>query len=124
MNLTLIQRPTKVRADTKTLYIYAPSVLSEGFRLKAETAIKILEVHEGPTPQETTLKVMEVDAWITHTNTWYRGSKHACTKVMEKRGMYADGEERPVCGCEKPLADMPEELRKATHYVLLSDIGK
>ena len=123
MNLTLIQRPKKIRADTKTLYIYAPSVLSEGFKLKAETAIKILEVHEGPTPQETTLKVMEADAWVSHTNTRYRGPEHGCTKVKEKRGDY-DGEERPVCGCEKPLADMPEELRKATHYVLLSDIGK
>ena len=122
MNLTLIQRPTKVRADTKTLYIYAPSVLSEGFKLKAETAIKILEVHEGPTPQETTLKVMEADAWETHTTLWYRRATF-CTQVKEKRGEY-DGEERPVCGCEKPLADMPEELRKATHYVLLSDIGK
>lgn len=123
MNLNLLQRPKRVRAGTNTLYIYAPSVLSEGLKLKPETIIKILEVHEGPTPEKTTLKVMEHRVWQTHTHNWYAGSDDFCTKVRMKRGDYEENE-RPVCGCEKPLTEMPEELRKATHFVLLSDIGR
>ncbi len=123
MNLSLIQRPKRVRADTKTLYIYAPSVLSEDGKLKAETIIKILEVNEGPTPEETVLKVIEHRTWKTHTSNWYSGSDNLCTKIRMEGGEY-DEAERPKCGCEKPLAEMPDNLREATHYVLLSDIGK
>ena len=126
MNLSLLQRPKKVKADNKHLYIYAPCVLSEGGKLKAESVIKILEVHEGPTPEETTLKVIEGDVWTKHTARWHyrRDDEELCTKEKEKHGAYKDGGKRPKCGCEKPLAEMPEELQKAIHYVLLSDIGK
>ena len=121
MNLALIQRPKKVSATSKQLYIYAPSVLCEGFGLKTGSIIKILEVHEGQTPQETTLKVMEHRAWEEHTYKWKRPDD-LCTFIREERGAY-DGE-RPVCDCEKPLDEMPDNLRAATHFVLLSDIGK
>jgi hypothetical protein len=128
MNLALIQRPKRVRADTKTLYIYAPSVLSEDGKLKAESVIKILEVNDGPTPEETVLKVIEYDVWLSHTRNWYGNSDALCTKTKEERGEYDEGREnegaRPECGCEKPLAEMPDVLRNATHFVLLSDIGK
>ena len=123
VNLALIQRPKKVNATSKQFYIYAPSVLCEGFSLKAETVIKILEVHEGATPEETTLKVMEHEEWKKHTHNWYRRSGDLCTFTREQRGDYGEGE-RPQCGCEKPLAEMPDNLREATHFVLLSDIGK
>jgi hypothetical protein len=127
MNLALLQRPKKVNPASKQLYVYAPSVLCEGFSLKAEAIIKILEVHEGPTPQETTLKVMEHDTWVKHCHNWYGRSYELCTFIKEQRGDYdtKDGKvDRPVCECEKPLSEMPENLRTATHYVLLSDIGK
>jgi hypothetical protein len=128
MNLALIQRPKRVRADTKALYIYAPSVLSEDGKLKAESVIKILEVNEGPTPEETVLKVIEHEVWFNHCRNWYGKSDQLCTKTREARGDYLEGQKqagpRPECGCEKPLAEMPEHLRNATHFVLLSDIGK
>ncbi len=125
MNLALIQRPKRVKARGKQLYIYAPSVLMEGFSLKAESIIKILDVHEGPTPEETTLKVMENEVWESHTRNWYSTSADLCTFVREARGHYKSANTvRPECGCEKDLAEMPEQLRKATHFVLLSDIGK
>ncbi len=125
MNLALIQRPKKVSASSKHLYIYAPSVLMEGFSLKAESIIKILEVHEGPTPEETTLKVIEHKVWQIHTRRrpGWKDEDSLCTFVRDKRGDYETGK-RPVCNCEKPLAEMPDNLREATHYVLLSDIGK
>ena len=124
MNLALIQRPKKVNASSKTLYIYAPSVLMDGFKLKPESIIKILEVHEGDSPETTTLKVITNDAWAQHTTRWYGDSSKLCTKTKERRGLYGDNETRPECGCEKPLDEMPDELRSAVHYVLLSDIGK
>ena len=123
MNLALIQRPKKVSATSDQLYIYAPSVLMEGFSLKAESIIKIIEVHEGDSPEETTLKVIEHEAWQTHTRMWCGRKEGLCTLVREARGDYEEGQ-RPKCGCEKELTDMPDELRKATHFVLLSDIGK
>ena len=129
MNLALIQRPKKVKARGNKLYIYAPSVLMEGFSLKAESIIHILEVHEGDSPEETTLKVIEHEAWQTHIRIWdwRKECDGLCTIVLEGRGKYSvvgKESERPKCGCEKELAEMPEELRKATHFVLLSDIGK
>jgi hypothetical protein len=125
MNLALIQRPKKVSTTSKQLYIYAPSVLCEGFKLKPESIIKVIGVHEGPTPQETTLKVVEHEAWLQHTRHWYGRTDGLCTFTKEKRGDYEEeGVVRPECDCEKPVEDMPDKLRAATHFVLLSDIGK
>lgn len=132
MNLSLIQRPKRVSASSDTLYIYAPSVLMEGNKLKAKTIIKVLEVYKGSTPEETTLKVMENSVWQDHyRHHQYRygpGPKNKdkdnrCKLMLARRGEY-DGEERPKCVCESPIEDMPEEMEKATHFVLLSDIGK
>jgi hypothetical protein len=124
VNLSLLQRPKKVRSDTKALYIYAPSVLDNDRKLKPEAIIKILEVNEGPTPEETVLKVIENDVWVQHQRRWYGREKDLCTFIKAKHGEYDDCGERPQCECEKPLAEMPDLLREATHYVLLSDIGK
>jgi hypothetical protein len=125
MNLALIQRPKKVTATSKQLYIYAPSVLCEGFSLKPESIIKVIDVHEGSTPQETTLKVVEHDVWLQHTRHWYGRTEGLCTFTKEKRGDYeAEGVVRPECDCEKPVEEMPDNLRAGTHFVLLSDIGK
>lgn len=124
MNLSLIQRPKRVSASSDTLYIYAPSVLMEGNKLKPTTVIKVLEVHEGDTPEETTLKVMDHEVWQRHTRHWYnKAESEQCKIALARRGEY-DGGERPKCVCEGPLEDMPEELRNGTHFVLLSDIGK
>jgi hypothetical protein len=95
----------------------------EGFKLKVESIIKILEVHEGPTPEETILKVMENSMWQRHIDLWQRSKETRCTLEKEKRGDYDKGQ-RPECGCEKDIDEMPDDLRAATHFVLLSDIGK
>ena len=124
MNLSLIQRPKRVSASSDTLYIYAPSVLMDGGKLKAETIIKVLEVHDGDTPQETSIKVMEHEVWQAHWRNRYGvGNDDRCTKAQARDGVY-DGAERPKCVCEGPIEDMPELMGNATHYVLLSDIGK
>ena len=123
VNLSLIQRPKRVSAASDTLYIYAPSVLMEGGKLKAKTIIKVLEVHEGDTPQETSIKVMEHDVWRKHQRNWYGTGGDQCKLALARQGEY-DTKERPKCVCEGPIADMPEEMRDATHYILLSDIGK
>ena len=120
VNLSLIQRPKRVSATSDTLYIYAPSVLMDGGKLKAKTIIKVLEVHEGDTPQETSIKVMEYEMWQKHWNNW---SLSRCKLALARQGEY-DTQERPKCVCEGPIADMPEKMRDATHYILLSDIGK
>ena len=124
VNLSLIQRPKRVSASSDTLYIYAPSVLMDGGKLKAETIIKVLEVHDGDTPQETSIKVMEHEVWQAHWRNRYGvGNDDRCTKAQARDGVY-DGAERPKCVCEGPIEDMPELMGNATHYVLLSDIGK
>lgn len=123
MNLSLIQRPKRVSASSETLYIYAPSVLMEGGKLKPETVIKVLEVHEGKTAQETTLKVMVQEVWNIHYRNWYGQPETQCKIAMARQGAF-DNTERPKCVCEGPIEDMPEDMRGATHYVLLSDIGK
>ena len=123
MNLSLIQRPKRVSASSDTLYIYAPSVLMEDGKLKAKTIIKVLEVHDGDTPEETTLKVMENDVWKEHCGYKWVITDDKCKIAMAKQGEY-DGVERPKCVCEGPIEDMPEVMKNATHFVLLSDIGK
>lgn len=125
MNLSLIQRPKRVSASSDTLYIYAPSVLMEGNKLKPKTIIKVLEVNEGDTPQATMLKVMENDVWQEHARHWYgrKDKDNLCKLTLAKHGEY-DTSERPKCVCEGPIEDMPVGMGAATHYILLSDIGK
>jgi hypothetical protein len=126
MNLSLVQRPKRVSASSETLYIYAPSVLMEDHKLKPKTIIKVLEVHEGPTPEETMLKVMENDVWTYHYRNHYGREEGEC-KLWQQRhtGRYDTATtERPKCVCEGAIEDMPEAMKNATHFVLLSDIGK
>lgn len=125
MNLSLIQRPKRVSASSDTLYIYAPSVLMEGGKLKPKTIIKVLEVHDGDTPQETTIKVMDHAVWQEHWRNWYGRGGDQCKIALARQGEYdgaTDG--RPKCVCEGSIDDMPEKLRDGTHFILLSDIGK
>ena len=124
MNLSLIQRPKRVSAHSDTLYIYAPSVLMEGNKLKPETVIKILEVNEGDTPSSTMLKVMEHDQWIDHWHNYYGTPEDNCKLAEQRSGVYDTATERPKCVCEGAIEDMPTKMQGATHYVLLSDIGK
>jgi len=121
MNLALLQRPKKAKIGKQ--YIYAPSVLSEGLSLSPGSVVVVCEIHEGPTPQETTLKVIEDDTWREHTVYWCgRSTNNLCTLVRAKRGDYKESE-RPVCDCEKPIEKMPESLKEGTHFILLSDVG-
>ena len=124
MNLSLIQRPKRVDPHSETLYIYAPSVLMEGGTLKPETIIKVLEVHEGDTREETTIKVMAHDAWLEHYRNYYGTNEDQCKLALQRQGVYDSSDERPKCICEGPIADMPEKMKNATHFVLLTDIGK
>ena len=124
MNLSLIQRPKRVDPHSETLYIYAPSVLMEGGTLKPETIIKVLEVHEGDTREETTLKVMEYHVWREHWVNWYGTPEDQCKLALQRQGIYDSHDERPKCVCEGPIDDMPEKMKRATHFVLLTDIGK
>jgi hypothetical protein len=124
MNLSLLQRPKRVNASSDAIYIYAPSVLMEGSKLKPGTYIKVLEVHKGDTPDSTTLKVMEANVWERHYTYGY-GSRPGC-KLYEHRKNRCAGRnpDREKCECEGPVEDMQEKLREATHFVLLSDIGR
>lgn len=126
VNLSLIQRPKRVSATSDTLYIYAPSVLMEGNKLKPKTIIKVLEVNAGDTPQETMLKVMDNDVWQEHSRHRYGrlDTEHLCKITLAKHGEYDGVDKRPKCVCEGPIKDMPSDMGRATHYVLLSDIGK
>ena len=126
VNLSLIQRPKRVSAASDTLYIYAPSVLMEGNKLKSKTIIKVLEVHEGDTAAETMLKVMVNDTWQEHSRKYYgKGDTEVhCKLTLAKAGEYDTLSERPKCVCEGPIEDMPDDMANATHFVLLSDIGK
>ncbi len=126
VNLSLIQRPKRVSATSDTLYIYAPSVLMEGNKLKAKTIIKVLEVHEGDTAAETMLKVMVNDTWQEHSRKYYGSgdTEVHCKLTLAKAGEYDTLSERPKCVCEGPIEDMPDDMANATHFVLLSDIGK
>ena len=112
MNPSLLQRPTKVEANTKVLYIYAPSVLTEGCKLEPGTVIKVLEVHKGKTKDETMLKVVTNEAWLDHD---YRAHRGANFKIED-------------CDCQKPINEMKHEkednLKGNVFFVLLSDIGK
>ncbi len=115
MNLSLLQRPKKIKPGTKTMYVYHPALVTASATLEPGDVLKILDVFEGANANETTLKVMKTDDWEEHT----RGSNVArCIKNWEKRG------KRDKCDCEKELSEMSDEFKEVVHYVLLSDVGK
>jgi hypothetical protein len=111
VNLSLLSRPTTVRAGTKTVYTYAPAVVTTNEEMAVGTALRILGVFQGDTSSETTLRVIDADNMDHHT-------RFDCTKHHRSR----DDEE--LCDCEKELSEMSDAFKSNVHYVLLADIGK
>jgi hypothetical protein len=118
MNLSLLRRPNKINKNTRTMYIYHPSVVTTSNVLEPGDVLRILDVFEGATTSETTLKVMTAKDWEDHR---YGRTLPACTKL--DMNVY-DPNWRILCDCEKELSEMDESLKARVHYVLLSDVGK
>jgi hypothetical protein len=116
MNLSLLQRPKKIKKGTHAMYIYHPAVVTTSDVLEPGDVLRILDVFEGATPSETTLKVLKAQDWEAHV--WGRDTD-LCRKNREVLG---DGIK--LCDCEKELSEMSDEFKAVVHYVLLSDVGK
>ena len=112
INFSLLKRPKKVKARTQTRYVYAPSIVTTNTTLKPGDIISILEVYQGDSPSETTLKVMRTRDYNIHRSV-YDGNPGGCTFY------YTD----KTCECEKPVEQITNTLREQIHFVLLSDIG-
>ncbi len=117
MNLSLLHRPKKINKGTKTLYVYHPSVVTTSAVLEPGDILHILDVFEGSTPSETTLKVMKQDDWKLHE--WGRGMPFCIRKDVDTRR-----HEGEMCDCGKELSEMSDDLKEMVHYVLLTDVGK
>ncbi len=118
MNLSLLQRPKKIRPGTNTMYIYYPAVVTSNEVIKPGTVLRILDVFEGDSTSTTTLKVMSAKDW----------DSHKCGRVGMPRCIKDDAdtrrEEGESCDCEKELSEMSDTFKELVHYVLLSDVGK
>jgi hypothetical protein len=97
------------------MYVYHPSVVTQGTTLEPGDVLKILDVFEGATTSETTLKVITADNWQAHL--WGRGVA-GCTKEYDKDNPDCS------CDCEKELSEMSDAFKEMVHYILLSDVGK
>ena len=119
INLSLLTRPRRVKQGTKTIYVYAPPVVSANPVIKPGTCLKILEVlpNDGEW-SDTLLKVIKHEEWERH-NSYYKASQD---EPMCSR--YKRDEVYPMCACELPFEEMPEYIKKHVHYVLITDIGK
>lgn len=120
VNLSLLQQPKKIKAGTKTTFVYAPCELTVNPSINPGEAINIIDVFEGDTPEETTLKVMTHSDWMQHTKRYYQANDEMqCTTRQ-------DGYDRTAmpCICHMEPSDMPEKFREKIHYVLLTDVGK
>jgi len=111
MNLSLLQRPKKIKKGTKTMYVYHPLAATASDKLEPGDPLHILDVFEGGTTSTTTLKVMKAKDWNDHV--WGRAVDQ-CVK----------GSTVKLCDCEKELSEMDAEFKELVHYVLLSDVGK
>jgi len=118
MNLSLLQRPKRVMPGTKTLYVYAPAVVSASIDIEPGTIIKILEVFRKDKWCDTVLKVMSVNHWEEH-NVHYKASEEEPRCTRDKREP-----EEELCACELELELMPDYIKVNVHYVLIADIGK
>ncbi|KKN92305.1 hypothetical protein LCGC14_0207960 [marine sediment metagenome] len=116
MNLSLLQRPRKIRPGTNTMYIYYPAVVTTNDVLEPGTVLKILDVFEGDSISTTTLKVVSAKDWDSHR--YGRAGVSACSKDSSEE----PGEE--LCDCQKELSEMSDAFKELVHYVLLSDVGK
>lgn len=112
MNLSLLQRPKKIKKGTKTMYIYHPLAATASDKLEPGDPLHILDVFEGDTTSETTLKVLRSTDWEDHK--WGRGMSQCTSRSSPEES----------CDCEKELSEMSEDFKARVHYVLLSDVGK
>jgi hypothetical protein len=112
MNLSLLQRPKKIKKGASAMYIYHPSVVTTSDTLVPGDVLKILDVFEGDSTTETTLKVVTAQSWDDHK--WGRRAA-GCTKWVD---------DNKLCECEKELSEMTDEFKALVHYVLLSDVGR
>ncbi len=120
VNLSLLQRPKKIKAGTKTTFVYAPCELTVNGVIEPGEGINIVDVFEGDTPEETTLKVMRRSDWMNHT---YRAYPDNDEMQCITRNEGYDRNDKP-CHCHMEPSDMPESFRAKIHYVLLTDVGK
>ena len=116
MNLGLLQQVKRITPGTKTLYIYAPSVVTSHEKMEPGTAIKVLDVFEGATAAETTVKVMPAEEWEKHSRPSWR-SVADCTR-------YNREEADDKCECEWELSEMSEAFKENVYYILLTDVRK
>jgi len=120
VNLSLLQRPKKIKAGTKTTFVYVPCELTVNPAIDPGEAINIIDVFEGDTPEETTLKVMRHADWVQHNRAYYQDDDEMqCTT----RNDGYDRNDTP-CHCHMEPSEMPEKFRTKIHYVLLTDVGK
>jgi hypothetical protein len=118
MNFGLLQPVKKVKAGSKTLYIYAPSIVTSHDAMEPGEAIKVLDVFEGTTAAETTVKVMPAYKWEEHAaNYWTKPKVDRCTR-------YTREEADDKCECEMELSEMREVFKANVYYILLTDIRK
>lgn len=120
VNLSLLQRPKKIKAGTKTTFVYVPCELTVNGVIDPGEGINIIDVFEGDTPEETTLKVMRHTDWMEHTRGYYQAEGEM--QCITRNDGY-DRNDNP-CICHKEPSDMPESFREKIHYVLLTDVGK
>ena len=120
VNLSLLQQPKKIKAGTRTTFVYAPCELTVNGVIDPGECINIIDVFEGDTPEETTLKVMRHTDWIEHTKSYYQPDNEP--RCITRQDGY-DRNDKP-CICHMEPDDMPESFRSKVHYVLLTDVGK
>lgn len=119
VNLSLLQRPKKIKAGTRTAFVYAPSEVTVNDKLDIGSAINILDVFEGATPAETTLKVMRHGDWKNHVGGYLDAGEMQCTTRDE-----GYNRNDSPCHCHMEPSEMPKIFRNKVQYVLLTDVGK
>jgi hypothetical protein len=118
MNLSLLQPVKKIKPGSKTMFIYAPSVVTGNEKMEPGSIIRVLDVFEGTSTSETTLKVMSADDYADHSRrSYWNDASTGCQRYIRE-------EADPKCECEKELSEMSDDFRSKVHYILLSDVRK
>ena len=115
MNLELLYRPKKIKHNTQTLYIFAPSIVASDLGLKPGSVVRVLDVYQGDTYETTSARVMIEEMYRKHKR------DAGCFKYISLDERHLVG---CLCECEQPTETMNEELRDTVFHVLLSDLGK